>query len=87
MNKRNYLGYDSIDPDNLYSHRRRPFGNDNDLQINPFNSLHSSFKSLGESKLAHNPILNPVPNYEYNKYFNMRFNTEKEKKTHCKIKI
>ena len=43
------------------------------LDVNPYNK-NSSTTSLGESKLIHNTILNPIPNYSYNKYFDEDYN-------------
>ena len=39
-----------------------------DIIVNPYNKS-SSLSELGDSKLQHNTILNPLPNYTYNKYF------------------
>jgi hypothetical protein len=38
------------------------------INVNPFNK-ESSIGLLGRSTLMHNTILNPVPNFSYNKYF------------------
>ena len=38
------------------------------INVNPFNKG-SSFDDLGRSTLIHNTILNPIPNFSYNKYF------------------
>ena len=35
------------------------------VEINPYSMKQGE---LGESSLSHNPILNPVFNYKYNKY-------------------
>ena len=37
------------------------------IDVNPYNK-NGSIMSLGESTLVHNTILNPLPNYTYNKY-------------------
>ena len=42
--------------------------NYNNINVNPFNKG-SSFDDLGRSTLIHNTILNPIPNFSYNKYF------------------
>ena len=39
-----------------------------EIVVNPYNKS-SSLSELGDSKLQHNTILNPLPNYTYNKYF------------------
>ncbi len=38
------------------------------INVNPFNKG-SSLDLLGRSTLIHNTILNPIPNFSYNKYF------------------
>ena len=38
------------------------------INVNPFNNSSSS-ASLGRSNLVYNTILNPIPNFSYNKYF------------------
>ena len=38
------------------------------INVNPFNNS-SSYSSLGRSNLVYNTILNPIPNFSYNKYF------------------
>jgi hypothetical protein len=38
------------------------------INVNPFNNSSSS-SSLGKSNLVYNTILNPCPNFSYNKYF------------------
>ena len=48
------------------------------LDVNPYN-VNSSKTTLGESTLIHNTILNPLPNYTYNKYFD-----EEYKRNHSK---
>ena len=42
--------------------------NNYNINVNPFNKG-SSFDNLGRSTLIHNTILNPIPNFSYNKYF------------------
>lgn len=49
------------------------------LDVNPYN-VNSSSTSLGESRLVHNTILNPLPNYTYNKYFDEEFKRQNGKK-------
>ena len=49
------------------------------LDVNPYN-VNSSSTSLGESMLVHNTILNPLPNYTYNKYFDEEFKRQNGKK-------
>ena len=49
------------------------------LDVNPYN-VNSSSTSLGESMLVHNTILNPLPNYIYNKYFDEEFKRQNGKK-------
>ena len=50
------------------------------LDVNPYNK-NSSSTSLGESQLIHNTILNPLPNYSYNKYFNEEYKKHGKKRS------
>ena len=50
--------------------RKKHFTSDDNLIPNPYNDLHCNVYTLGSSSLQHNPILNPIPNFEYNRYLN-----------------
>ena len=43
------------------------FNNKKDVNVNPYNPIDADFEHY-KSDLAHNPILNPVNNYSFNKY-------------------
>lgn len=71
--KRNYLNYNLEQSENHFRKKKRYSTDTDDLVINPYNQPHSSCISLGASELEHNTILNPVPNFRYNRYLNMSF--------------
>ncbi|MCQ2818583.1 MAG: hypothetical protein MJ252_15045 [archaeon] len=71
MNKKNYMNYNLVKSEDSYRNRRNPYSEEYNLQINPFNLRQT--EDLGKSTLAHNPILNPVPNYQYNRYLNRKY--------------
>ena len=43
------------------------FNKKQEVNINPYNPINADFEHY-KSDLAHNPILNPVNNYSFNKY-------------------
>lgn len=71
--KRNYLNYNLEQSENHYRKKKRYSTDSDDLVINPYNQSHSNCTSLGASNLEHNTILNPIPNFRYNRYLNMSF--------------
>lgn len=72
--RKEYLNYNYISSEAAYKQKKNKFVNDEILDINPYNGLHRNVLTLGNSTLEHNPILNPVNNYEYNHYLNRKFN-------------
>ena len=70
LKKREYLNYNYINGEKNYLNRKKRVNSEESIIPNPYNDLHCNVYSLGSSKLQHNPILNPLPNFEYNKYLN-----------------
>lgn len=70
LKKREYLNYNYINGEKNYFNRKKRVNSEESIIPNPYNDLHCNVYSLGSSKLQHNPILNPLPNFEYNKYLN-----------------
>lgn len=68
--KKEYLNYNYINSEKNYMNRKKHFNSDDNLIPNPYNDLHCNVYTLGSSSLQHNPILNPIPNFEYNRYLN-----------------
>ena len=48
--------------------------NKREIDINPYNPINERPFETGKSDLVHNPILNPINNYSYNKYLEKEVN-------------
>ena len=86
--RREYLQYNYINSErsfvnkHSYQYAKQPLSYEDkkaeSLNINPYNSNHRNVYSLGKSELVHNPILNPVPNFMYNRYLNNIYSKQQQ---------
>ena len=68
LEQKKYLDYNyEVIKNRLNNKKREP-------DINPYNPINNQVFENGKTDLAHNPILNPINNYSYNKYLEKEVN-------------
>ena len=72
---KHYLDYNY----QILSNKNR-FNKKKEVNVNPYNPIDADFEHY-KSDLAHNPILNPVNNYTFNKYLEKEMNINKKTNT------
>ena len=68
MEQKKYLDYNYEIMKNKFNKKKR------EPDINPFNPIINQAFENGKTDLLHNPILNPINNYSYNKYLEKEVN-------------
>ena len=68
LEQKKYLDYNYEIIKNRFNHRKQ------EPDINPYNPINNQVFENGKSDLVHNPILNPINNYSYNKYLEKEVN-------------